>query len=402
MPNGGYHAETAGFIRRTVCNEEGDDTGAPTSVLDALPPLTSSNDVDLELYAIVAAIIQDYVHPWYQKITPDRDLVEEVVHIIAHCTRALEQRLRKVDLEELALNRLPKILDAHLDSWRLAQQASQAHTSTHNAAQIYHDLRPHPALAPICSDEASPADIEVQKQNDQAYRHLLAQGLLAVLLPTEDVQNQCLFALVSEVLADLILGQFVGGRLCESYFIYDAVHKASEHLQHKLQSRRWILDTPDEPKDRLKKFGLLSYDEATHERRRGLAAFVEAFWTFMQYAFIAFIGLRAFISAMITASTLPHRHYVASRSPLMPRSPNLFHPGHDSKDAEKLASPRDQRPSSDCPALPIMSMHVWPAIGKLAQLGRRMPWLYGAISLIEQVAVTGPGRVGETDSRLDR
>lgn len=75
--------------------------------------MTSSNEVDLELYAFISIIIREFVQIWYAKITPDHVFVEEVVKIIAHCTRALEQRLRNVDLESLLLDELPDLLEIH-------------------------------------------------------------------------------------------------------------------------------------------------------------------------------------------------------------------------------------------------------------------------------------------------
>lgn len=111
---------TAAFIRRTLCAhhalsgsaEKGRST--PRPIEELLPPLTSSNEVDLQLYAIIAVILKEFVFTWYAKITPDHVFVDEVIHIIAHCTRALEQRLRKVDLESLLLDEVPRLIDAHL------------------------------------------------------------------------------------------------------------------------------------------------------------------------------------------------------------------------------------------------------------------------------------------------
>jgi hypothetical protein len=40
--------------------------------------------------------------------------VDEVFKIIAHCTRALEQRLREVDLESLLFDELPELLEVHI------------------------------------------------------------------------------------------------------------------------------------------------------------------------------------------------------------------------------------------------------------------------------------------------
>lgn len=102
---------TTSLIRRTLCSQSA-DKGTP--VADLLPPLTSSNDVDFQLYAFIAIIIKEFVYTWYAKITPDQTFVEEVLKIIAHCTRALEQRLRMVDLEALIFDEFPELLDAHI------------------------------------------------------------------------------------------------------------------------------------------------------------------------------------------------------------------------------------------------------------------------------------------------
>lgn len=107
---------TAQLIRRVLCPQQAADRGRATSapIHDLLPPLTSRNDVDLQLYAIIAIILRDFVQAWYNKITPDETFVAEIVHIIAHCTRALEQRLRKIDVESLLLDELPDLLDKHI------------------------------------------------------------------------------------------------------------------------------------------------------------------------------------------------------------------------------------------------------------------------------------------------
>lgn len=111
---------TAALIRRVLVAHTSHGSGAekgrasPRPIKDVLPPLTSSNEVDLQLYAFIAIIIRDFVYSWYAKITPDHVFVEEVIQVIAHCTRALEQRLRNVDLESLVFDELPALLEAHI------------------------------------------------------------------------------------------------------------------------------------------------------------------------------------------------------------------------------------------------------------------------------------------------
>ena len=120
-PNNDYLSDKAtwSLIRRVLQPETHSSDGGNTAPADAQrPPLTSSNDVDVHLYAIIAIVVKDFVQPWYTRITPDQAFVEEVVHIIAHCTRALEQRLRHVDIAELVLDEIPALFEQHVKGRR--------------------------------------------------------------------------------------------------------------------------------------------------------------------------------------------------------------------------------------------------------------------------------------------
>lgn len=112
---------TSQLIRRVLCPQSAPDRGkaTPPPINELLPPLTSRNDIDLQLYAILSIVLRDFVQAWYNKITPDEDFVAEVVQIIAHCTRALEQRLRQVDLESLLFDELPDLFDKHVQGQSL-------------------------------------------------------------------------------------------------------------------------------------------------------------------------------------------------------------------------------------------------------------------------------------------
>lgn len=122
---------TAAFVRRILCghhinsgvtNESGKAKGTPPGLEELLPPLTSSDRIDLQLYALIAIIIKDFVQTWYSKITPDQQFTDEVIQIIAHCTRGLEQRLRHVDLEALLFDEIPSVLDAYVKGKPLVYQ----------------------------------------------------------------------------------------------------------------------------------------------------------------------------------------------------------------------------------------------------------------------------------------
>lgn len=106
---------TAALIRRVLCPQSHTGTTDPRSIGELLPPLTSSNDVDLQLYAIVAIVVKDLVQSWYGKITADQGFVEEVVRIVAHCTTQLEGRLRTLDLEGLIFDEIPDLVERHIN-----------------------------------------------------------------------------------------------------------------------------------------------------------------------------------------------------------------------------------------------------------------------------------------------
>lgn len=105
---------TRALIRRVFYPDTRAGSKDSASLDELLPPLTSSNEIDLQLYAIIAIVIKDTVHSWYGKITPDQSFVEEVIQIVAHCTRAIEGRLRSVDLEGLLFDELPRLIDGHI------------------------------------------------------------------------------------------------------------------------------------------------------------------------------------------------------------------------------------------------------------------------------------------------
>jgi hypothetical protein len=109
---------TLSLIRRILVGDGSYGTesrATPQPIEAVLPPLTSSNDVDVQLYAIIAIVIKDFVRTWYSKITPDHIFVEEVIQIIAHCSRAIEQRLRQIDVVELALDEIPALVQRHIE-----------------------------------------------------------------------------------------------------------------------------------------------------------------------------------------------------------------------------------------------------------------------------------------------
>ncbi|EEH45273.2 uncharacterized protein PADG_01423 [Paracoccidioides brasiliensis Pb18] len=387
---------TASLIRRVLCpqsNNHGSDqreSGTPRSLEELLPPLTSSNEVDLQLYALIAIIIKEFVNVWYSKITTDHNFTDEVIQIIAHCTRALEQRLRQVDVDSLVLDEIPALIEAHVVAYRIASQNPQLNRTASYFRTVYHTLNPHPALSPA-PNLSDPKTTEEQQKRETIYRQLLAQGILAVLLPTEDLENDCLRTLVGDILADMILGELVGGKASEGPFIWEIITHLimvikkegsyNEKVQHVQRSR-------------LEKFGLLSMNEESASDDSSVANKSHSsviLWGFLQYCYLIYLAFRFTLAGLFRAasSSLP----VASRkAPSSSPPPSPLNPACEAQYLTNRGSL--QRP--------VLKYRLFGMVSQLVDVPKRMPWLGGVLALAQHAMVEGPGKIADTGEIVDR
>ncbi|KAL2181669.1 PXA domain-containing protein [Thermothelomyces heterothallicus CBS 202.75] len=371
---------TAFLVRRILCPQQADKgKGSPDSIEGLLPPLTSRNDVDLQLYALIAIILREFVQSWYAKITADETFVAEIVHIIAHITRALEQRVRTVDLESLLFDELPDLLDKHVTAYRIAHDPmAQAPVAT-DPREVYHSLCPLPALSPVPRPEDSNS-VAAQAENEAAYRQLLVDAFLAVLLPTEDLQNGCLTALVGQILSELILGNAVADRLSQPWLIWELLIIAARVVGAGAGKGA-------EQQERSRRRSNTSSDVRTRLRHSVHALF----YTCLQWCFFAVTFIRTVFTILMTSGSLPSRvSHGESAKGAAQRGTT-----HEAADP---ASPADLH----SPRTPVLAFRCWSALSNLAEVDIRMPWLRGAISLLQWIAVMRPGRVAGFDSALDR
>jgi len=221
----------------------------------------------------------------------------------------------------------------------------------------------------------------------------LAQGLLAVLLPPGDLQNPCLRALVSEVSADLVIGNFIGQRFCDGVFIYDMIRKVADTVQPRLGHDRWAIDSEEEPRDRLSRFGLLSKNPTASIGRSARRKLSDVLYLVCQYALLALSALRALIKIIITAPALPSR------------KTNVFRTSPTSTPA----TPRDPSTESIKPdplALhtikPIINYAAWPTVADIACLEARVPWVLGSLALLQRLLAAITTDMTESNGRIDR
>lgn len=270
----------------------------------------------------------------------------------------------------------------------MAQQKSNLVMPRYSPRVIYHTLNPHPGLSPV-PDPSDAQTITQQRDNELVYRQLLAQSALAVLLPTEDLENICLRTLVGDILADLILGNEVSGRACEGWFVWDTVTRLIAALKHRDTDEKISEETGSVQQSRLERFGLLSTKEEldhNHSSNRDQSQTSIWIWTILQGVYLAYVSLRFVVTGLFrVASTLPatpSRAFVSASSNPISRA--------------------NEAPSSGSAKRPVLDYRVYGMLSQLVNVPRRMPWLGGTLSLLQYLVVAGPGRLGDTGGILDR
>jgi hypothetical protein len=239
---------------------------------------------------------------------------------------------------------------------------------------------------------------EQQHACEVAYRQLLIQGILAVLLPTEDLGNACLRTLVTDVISDLILGQAIGQKISEPWFVHGTISKVVDIVTSRMAQPRDGTGVPDTdgPKDRLEKFGLLSSklvekeNNSSTRRQSSLSAWL---WRLLQYAFVAYQIMRFLLLGLAHAHRLPRRAHAGQFERFPPSSfarqrrtdparPPLVH---------KLSSPRA-----------FINYRLFACMSTILDLTSNMPWFTSSLAYCEHALSTGPGKYGAANSTLDK
>ena len=242
------------------------------------------------------------------------------------------------------------------------------------------------------------------------------QGILAVLLPAENLRDPCLRTLVADVLADLILGQAISRRACAPWVLWQGIASVAERARGKVEPAASGRDIKERTKSRLWRFSLTSPARASYEHR-GTAlqagaskavgaetpnipkpsagadgqlrsSFVaEVFWRMLQYLYLAAAATRFVLEGLVAAAAAP---------PYGGRPPKV----------ERGETPTEGRssmlPTSSSPRRPILTYAVFGLGSQLLELSERMPWTTGLIALGRHHLVSGALRLGAREGLLDK
>ena len=253
---------------------------------------------------------------------------------------------------------------------------------------MYHTLVPHPAFSPA-PDVNVLRTADEQSQNERAYRQLLVQGALAVLLPTEDLGNSCVRTLVADIMGEMILGNGIGHKACEGWLIWEGITKIAENVNARSTPKITGEDLESDNRSRLEKFGLLS-DRGSNSKQdlnggQSTSGLSDHFWRVLQYGYLTFLALRFVGIGLFTAYSRPLRGALP---------------------ASTYSRDEDSGPTNGATALswrrPILSFEIFSLISMLLELSDRTPWLLGSLCLLQHHLVRRPLSLGARGGLFDK
>ncbi|CDR45379.1 CYFA0S18e00518g1_1 [Cyberlindnera fabianii] len=177
---------------------------------DVLPALTSSTDVDTELYALIGLLFRSFIHKWYKNITDDTEFTNELVKVVAHITRQLETRLKAIDVIDLLFDDIPFVLDEHLSSYRrVLKELGSSYLPFETIDSGFDHISSHIALT------RSP-------ESKDLYLKMLANNILQKLLPPDEFKSELVKKFVGALIGDMLF-KIITSKLSQPYQIFEII-----------------------------------------------------------------------------------------------------------------------------------------------------------------------------------
>ena len=230
--------------------------------------------------------------------------------------------------------------------------------------------------------------------------------MLAVLLPVEDLQNRCLFALVSDVLADFVFGTLIADRFSNHRQLFTTVLDVIEATQLDTNTSSWVDGISRD--EGLKADVSSPGNRVTSSTSKQTAASVKLRWLLALCMAIT-SGLavllrmvRTLIVACLSTSALPQRPLGLLVDVQDPRKIESLGEKPRTEPGLQLRVPEGDTGMRVVAPIPVLSFNLWSTLACLTRANERLRWLSNTASYIKHLALGGPGRVGSTNAPLDR
>jgi hypothetical protein len=202
-----------------------------------------------------------------------------------------------------------------------------------------------------------------------------------LLLPTEDLENDCLTALVGQIFSELIIGNLMINKLSEPWLLLE-IFIILTRLGDKRSSRN----------SGQKESTGEEVPQVVPSRGRKNWSIHQAFWSLVQWGFLVVNSIRILVSTIVVSRSLPPRlspSFVYKRDSTSSYDDELLSKSSESSDTISIR-------------VPIADFKLWSCITNLLEVDARMPWLSGALSMLQWGATNGPGRFAKYDGLIDR
>lgn len=192
-----------------------------------LPPLTSSNNIDVKLYALFSLLLHNFVFGWYTNsldLGSREEFTNELIFIFAHLCRNFQERINNStdDFVKLLIMDLPYLFTEHFE----------------NLEEVSCILIKDRGLETngIFSDDEYVEEWMQRFSNGLTdddklvtYRRLLVKSIVCLILPHENVESNISREFVTSLLDGVVLKNVIES-FCDSFVIWDIIGKVSVKL----------------------------------------------------------------------------------------------------------------------------------------------------------------------------
>lgn len=199
-----------------------------TAIKDySLPPLTSSNDLDIRLYALFSLLINDFIFGWYENslnLGEKDNFTKELIFIFAHISRNLQERINKShnDFIRLIITDLPYLLNDHFNNldeiscllaregFRKINEIEQDNILANEWVLRYNDGLTNDGKIVV-------------------YRRYVVKSIVCLILPHENTESKISREFLVSLLDGIVLKNIIDS-FCDSFVIWDIIGKICQKL----------------------------------------------------------------------------------------------------------------------------------------------------------------------------
>lgn len=185
---------------------------SPNNKLKDFPSLTSSNKIDLSLYALFSLLIKNFIISWYVeslKLNNIEEFINELIFLFAHICRNIQGRINEnIDsFIKLLIIDLPYVINNHIAKFNEIEKLQVID----NNEEFVKNFLDNYGIDHI--DE---------------YRLLLIESIIKLLLPNENTESEISKDFMISLLDGIIMGNLIKS-FSQNYVIWEIIGKLCDN-----------------------------------------------------------------------------------------------------------------------------------------------------------------------------